>query len=168
MIIFLIGLMGAGKTTLGKTLANKLKYKFYDLDDEIETAEKQSIAHFFHQYGEAEFRKVERHHLEKLVEQLSKKNAIIACGGGTPCHLNTIEYLNKNGITIYLEVPIEELVNRLSNKEKDRPLLINSGLHSILTTLFENRYPFYNQAQFTLSGNNLTVKDILSKITIIK
>src|SRR5690606_32439248 len=97
-LIFLIGFMGCGKSTLGKKVATKTGYSFIDLDELIVQKIHMSISDYFESHGEAAFREIERDTLHSLY---GSKNTIVATGGGTPCHLNNMEWMNKNGKTVY-------------------------------------------------------------------
>jgi shikimate kinase len=101
MLIFLIGFMGSGKTSIGKKLAKKMKYAFLDLDQEIEKQENLSISEIFEIHGEDYFRVLEK---KVLVDLTQLSNTVVSCGGGTPCHYNNIELINNAGISIYLQL----------------------------------------------------------------
>src|SRR5690554_5157022 len=119
--IFLLGFMGAGKTTLGKRLANKSGLPFVDVDQKIEAYFQLSIQSIFEKYGEAFFRKEESKMLEKLIEEFPQ--AILSVGGGLPCYNNNMELMNLSGTTCYLHRPAKELFHRLKNSKENRPLL---------------------------------------------
>ncbi|MCL2726915.1 MAG: shikimate kinase [Bacteroidales bacterium] len=129
MLVFLIGFMGAGKTTLGKALAKKLGYQFIDLDDEIERHSGSAIPELFAREQESGFRKIEQHVLHKTITQIKDPkseipNCIIACGGGAPCYQQNLPFMKSNGFVIYLEVSPEILCERLHHTPtRLRPLL---------------------------------------------
>ncbi len=161
MRVFLIGYMGAGKSTLGKQLAAKLNYDFYDLDAYFELENQCKITSFFEKYGELTFRKEERKYLTKLC---LKENAVIAVGGGTPCFNENMELMNKSGKTIFIDSPLDFLIQRLRYRTADRPLLANkkySELVDFITQNYEERLPFYQQAQHKIVGKNIRVDDLL-------
>lgn len=141
--------MGAGKSTLGKVAARKLGWQFIDLDDEIEQSLGEKIATVFAQSGESYFRQVEREMLEQVVNSLDRPT-LLSCGGGTPCYLGNMEWMNKQGITLYLKVPTSILLGRLRMMRDSRPMLShisNEELPLFIESLLEKREPFYKQAQ---------------------
>ena len=117
--IFLIGMMGSGKSYWTKKLSKKLKCGGYDLDNVVEINEEKTIAEMFEQDGEEYFRKAEAKVLRWFGE---KKTFILATGGGTPCFHDNMNWMNKHGITIWLDEPIEILVERLKPGKELRPL----------------------------------------------
>ena len=154
MLVYLIGLPGVGKTTIGKELAQKLTYSFVDLDDEIEKSTGLTVTNIFETRGEDYFREIEQLVLHKT---FSLTNAIIATGGGTPCFFDNMELLNQNGISIYLEANPKDIVDRISSTEiKKRPLFKPETLKELL----EKRKRFYEKASFKIctSEENLTDK----------
>ena len=160
--IFLTGYMGSGKSTAGKKLASDLGYEFIDLDHFIETQYKQTIPEIFASKGENEFRSMEHNALKKVLE---KTDAVVACGGGTPCYFNNMELMKKNGITIYLKMSVDALVHRLIHAKEKRPLIANkteTELHAFITRQLEKREDFYNQAQFTVKGKNLKIEELVA------
>ena len=122
MKIFLLGFMGAGKSTFGKRLANALQYDFIDLDTEIAHQAGMSASAFISLKGENAFRELESTCLKSLK---SPGNAVVATGGGTPCFFDNMDWMNKEGITIYINVPEGVLHQRLSMDAGARPLLEN-------------------------------------------
>ncbi len=158
MKIFLIGMMGSGKSFWAKKLAKKWKLGGYDLDFLIESNEEKSIAEIFEEDGEAYFRKVET----KLLHWFADKKAFfLATGGGAPCFNNNMEWMNKQGITIWINEPVEVLVNRLLPEKEHRPLirhLSDQELHTFLSNKLAERTAYYQQAKFTLTAENITDK----------
>jgi shikimate kinase len=154
MKIYLIGMPGSGKTTLGSRLAEELHMTFVDLDREIEKHEKLTVPEIFLQRGEDHFRQVESAQLHQWAT--SQKAFIMATGGGAPCMLRGIDIINKTGLSIFLDVPVSELVSRLKSK-KDRPLLEGdlNEKEKILISLRDARLPCYRQAQVTVQNPNL-------------
>ena len=116
----MIGFMGAGKTTLGKVIAKRMKLQFLDLDTLIIRNQGKSITQVFEDEGERGFRKIERKVLEDILES---DNYILACGGGTPCYKDNMDRMNSKGTSLFLDVPEEELIKRLSGNKFHRPLL---------------------------------------------
>jgi shikimate kinase len=166
MKIYLIGLPGCGKSTLGKQLAQKLNIPFIDLDAEIEKNERMSIKEIFKLRGENTFRRVESQLLRKISGE--DEEFVMATGGGAPVFFDNIEVMNKLGITIFLDVPAREIANRIlkSNKE-ERPLLARLApdeLKDQIEFLRSHRIHFYNQALHTISADAISVEDVLIKL----
>jgi shikimate kinase len=139
MRIYLTGFMGAGKTTIGRTLAQKLQYPFYDLDQDIEAISRKSIDQIFSQEGEPEFRRLEK----KQLEELQQDKAVIATGGG--CFIHNREWMMGHGTVIYLNVPFETLAARIG-ADSNRPLWKNAR------KLYEERSGEYAHAHFTINA----------------
>lgn len=162
MIIFLLGMMGSGKTTLGRQLAQRLGYTFVDLDEFIEHREQKTIAAIFEEEGEAMFRQREREALEAVVHQYT--NAVVATGGGAPCFFDNIHYMNQHGETVFLSVPVSEIYQRLlATNLSLRPLLANkteAEINSFLAKTLAHRNQFYQQSKYKLEGNAITVAQI--------
>ncbi|MEQ8905550.1 shikimate kinase [Ekhidna sp.] len=149
--IFLIGLPGAGKTTMGLDLAVDLGIQFVDLDQDIEKAEKCSIKEIFAEKGEAHFRQLEKFHLEKVINELDA--FVMAAGGGTPCFFNNLDIMQKAGTVCYINTPIDKIQQRLA-KDTSRPLMKNQSLESLL----EKRKEWYNQADHTIQEYKELIK----------
>jgi len=161
--IFLLGMMGSGKSFWCKQLAKNLKYGGYDLDYLIETHEEKTIAEIFAEAGEAYFRKTEAEILRWFAE---KKTFVLATGGGTPCFHDNMKWMNKHGITIWINESVDALVERLKPEKNHRPLIKNLSddeLHNFLTKKVEERKPFYSQAQIILEGKDINLKKMLGK-----
>lgn len=160
MLIYLIGLPGAGKTTIGKEIAKEFNYQFIDLDEEIEKSFGLDIPTIFETRGEDYFREVEQLELYKTFQL---KDTIISCGGGTPCFFDNIEQINIHGKSIYLKINPDTILKRLSEQEiQNRPLFKKDSLNDLL----KKRELFYNKASFIVDSNNLinTTKDIIEKL----
>ena len=145
--IFLVGYMGAGKTTLGRALAKELGIQFVDLDSYIEGRLCKSISQIFSEKGEEEFREIERRMLHEAGEF---EDVIISTGGGTPCFFDNIDYMNNQGTTVFLDVPVERLFIRLSIARKKRPLIMNKSdeeLRSFIIEQLAKREPHYSKAK---------------------
>jgi shikimate kinase len=156
MKMFLIGMMGTGKTYWCKKLAKKLKVGGYDLDFLIESHEERTIAEIFAEEGEAYFRRAESRILHWFKE---KKSFVLATGGGTPCFHENMQWMNEQGITIWIDEPVEVLVARLQPEKEHRPLikdLSDAELKQFLTDKLVQRYPFYHQATYHLQGNAIS------------
>lgn len=144
--LVLVGLMGAGKTAIGKRLALRLDLPFTDVDQEIEMAAGCSVADFFERYGEAEFRQGERRVLSRL---LGKGPGVLATGGGAFMDKRTREEISRKGISIWLKADIETLWKRVCRRDT-RPLLKTSCPRKTLYQLLLKRYPVYANADITI------------------
>lgn len=155
MKIFLIGFMGSGKSFLGKLWADDNQLPFYDLDSLIEEEERMAIDKIFATYGEDYFREKEAAALRNT-DRFS--NAIIACGGGTPCYFDNMQWMNKNGVTVFLNQTEDNIYKHVQNDKKVRPLILEQDqekLQSFITNKLKDRFPFYNQSQTTLLSHQL-------------
>lgn len=166
--IFLIGFMGSGKSTYGKLMAQKLNMDFLDLDDYIEKKHSKSIYSLFEEWGEDKFRKEEKNVLRDL--PLSD-NLIIATGGGTPCFFDNMEYMNKQGETIYLRTSVRELRDRLKPSNNKRPLLLNKSpkdLEVYIADLLTKREVFYLKSRYILDTDDLNPNNLVSSWLALK
>lgn len=140
--IFLVGMPGSGKSTIGRLLANQLKTPFVDLDVVIEALASKSVSSIFTEQGEKQFRELEAQALIKVIEEYS--SGVIATGGGTPIFHDGMKLMNAHGTTIYLEVSLDELIKR-NQKVDHRPLLVDD-MDESLKVLNKQRRPTYLQA----------------------
>lgn len=163
--IFLTGFMGSGKTYWGKLWAVQTGMDFIDLDDVIEQQENKTIAQIFEQNGEAYFRDKETKVLHTFA---GKKNYIIACGGGTPCFNNNMQWMNDHGTTVYLLATAGEIVQRVVNEQDKRPLikdLAAKDLQAFIEHKIQERSPFYSQAKIIVpvaAAELSTINNIIS------
>ncbi|WP_026016891.1 shikimate kinase AroK [Catenovulum sp. SX2] len=159
--IFLIGPMGAGKSTIGRQLAQELHLEFYDSDAEIERRTGADIAWVFDVEGEAGFRVRE----EKVIFDLTEKQGIVlATGGGSILSKETRNRLSARGFVVYLETTIEKQVARTA-RDKRRPLLQNGDPEEILSDLAENRNPLYEEvADLVVKTDNQSAKVVAREI----
>jgi len=163
--IFLVGLMGAGKTTIGRQIANELSLDFFDSDHEIENRTGVTITHIFDIEGEAGFRKRETAMLNELTE---KKGIVLATGGGAILKAENRQFLMSRGTTIYLYANIDTLVERTS-KDRNRPLLQTENPREKLQELFDIRDPLYRETADIIIDTDkdsvrLALKEILEKL----
>ena len=166
MRIFLIGLTGSGKTTLGKQLAAQLKVPFVDLDEYVVDKVQMTIAQIFAQKGEDYFRVIEA---ECLREVCKMKEAIVSTGGGAACFHDNMTVMNVSGITVFLHVPIQAISKRLWNQphREQRPMIADKTydqLVQFLHSLLEKRIPYYTEAKVTLHGEDITVWKIVDEL----
>ncbi len=155
MKLFIIGLPGSGKSTLGKELAPQLSLPFLDLDTIIEQTARQPIRTIFAQQGEEVFQQQERDTLQQTIAQHAA--FVLATGGGAPCFFDNLARMNQSGTTIFLDVPVETIVQRMQGAQiTDRPLLQEldqARLVQEYTAKFEKRLPIYRQAHITIDQN---------------
>lgn len=138
--------MGSGKSYMGKDLAQQLGWDFLDMDDFLEANEGMTISQIFAEGGESLFRNLERNYLHATYD-FSK--TVIATGGGAPCFFDNIDWMNKNGQTIYLNTPVSILVDRLKKETAHRPLLAGkttTELSEFISSKLMERSSFYEQA----------------------
>jgi shikimate kinase len=167
-LVFLIGMPAAGKSYWAQQLAAAHNFEYIDLDTVIEIASGETIPDFFTEYGESAFRKKERELLEMIIASINE-DAIIACGGGTPCFYDNMDKLLQNGTVIYLHAEIETLLSRLPAQDKQRPLLEQQeDVKSYLGQLLHIRKPVFEKAHHILHVENLTLAnfdEIISSCT---
>ncbi|MEC8235118.1 MAG: shikimate kinase [Pseudomonadota bacterium] len=159
-IIVLVGIMGAGKSTVGKILADRLGMRFFDADQEIERAAGCTITDFFEKYGEVEFRKGEERVISRI---LAGEPCVLATGGGAFMSEATRLLIKKMATSVWLRVSFEVLAKRLE-KRSDRPLLQTTDPQQTLKALIKKRYPIYNDADFIVDAENDGVDITVSKV----
>lgn len=164
MKVVLIGYMGSGKTTVGKLLAQDLKFEFIDLDDYIEDQLNEKISTIFHEKGEIYFRRKESELLKEVLND--PRNLVIAVGGGTPCYGDNMELILKETAQVfYLKLSIASLIERLYNEKEHRPLIAHlkdEDLPEFIGKHIFERGGFYSRAHFTINADNkdaMTVKN---------
>ena len=159
MILYLIVMMGSGKSSVGKLLADKLQFLNIDIDKEIEKDEKLSIKEIFEKKGESYFREIESKYLLR-----KRKLAVVSCGGGIILNKKNREFLKTSGYTIYLKSSIPNLEKRLLN-ENSRPLLSNDNLKETLINIYSNRKTLYTStANTTIITDRRSVKEVCELI----
>ncbi|MFN6244684.1 MAG: shikimate kinase [Chitinophagaceae bacterium] len=154
--IFLVGMMGSGKSHWTKKIAKWIKSGGYDLDDLIEMNEEKTIAEIFTEEGEEQFRKTEAKILRWFKE---KKKYVLATGGGTPCFQDNMAWMKKEGIVIWLDESVDILVKRLVEEKAHRPLIADlseQDLTKFIKDKLVERHAFYSQANYRLSSDQIT------------
>jgi shikimate kinase len=161
--ITLVGLMGAGKTKIGKALSVLFGVPFADVDDVIETVAGIPITSIFELYGEEKFRDIEAREIAKLV---STQPAIISTGGGAFVHGETRAIINKHTLSVWLKAKPETLANRITNKAS-RPLLRDKDPVTVLSALSTERSPYYQEAHLIVDTNGLSLQAAIDKVTAV-
>ena len=156
----LTGMMGVGKSTIGKNLAKKLKYNFIDVDKIIEAKEGLSINLIFRNKSESYFRKVEN---DITLSELKKDNSVISLGGGAFLNKTIRRNVKKFSISFWLDVPVYELIKRLK-KSSQRPLLFKKNIDETVKKIYFDRKKIYNEADYKIKCNSLKSKEIVNKI----
>jgi len=161
--IILIGMSGAGKSTIGKQLGLRLERSFIDTDSRIENHYKKSIQEIFQSEGESEFRKYE----SQLLDELKNESpGVISVGGGLPCHHQNMSRLLSMGIVIYLKVSVEELCRRLTQDQNDRPLyngISEKKMVSHTNNLLKKRQSTYVRSDIVIDSD-FSVEEILDEL----
>lgn len=159
--VFLLGFMGCGKTTVGRRLAERLGWDFVDLDEELEKRQGRTIAQIFAVEGEPYFRQEERRLLEGVLTRAEQTPLVVALGGGTFAQPANFELIRSNGaITVWLDCPLEELRRRCRGMT-NRPLFRDpAGFQQ----LFEQRLPFYLQADFRVDADRSDPAEVVEEI----
>ena len=156
--IFLIGYMGAGKTTLGKAFARSLGLTFIDLDWYIEERFHKTVRQIFAERSEEGFRELEKRMLHEVADF---EDVVIATGGGTPCFFDNVEYMNQKGETVFLDVSQEVLFRRLKVAKQQRPLLVQKNdeeLKAFIADALGKRLPHYSKAKHVFRADELEDK----------
>lgn len=164
--IFLVGMPGSGKSTFGKQLSQKIGRQFFDIDEQLERMIGMSVHQMFEEIGEDYFREAE----QKVLHMLIRLNepAVIATGGGTPCFFDNMDDMNKSGVTIFLDTPLEIVIERVSAKKDLRPLvdqMPDDALSKEIREMYELRKRYYSRASFTSNSN---MEDILHFLSTVR
>ncbi len=161
--IYLVGMPGSGKTTMANMLATRLAYRAVDLDEQIAQLEGCTIPEVFAAKGEPYFRAKEQ---ELLKQTFALSRVVVATGGGTPCHFDNMALINKNGLAVFLNVPLSLIASRLERQPNARPLIDETAgdVMARLKSLYNARYPFYDQAEVAVSGLELNAEYVYNKI----
>lgn len=178
MVIFLVGFMGSGKSWWGEAISAGAGIPFYDLDAEVENSAGADIGSIFRDRGETYFRLLERKALLELVERIDSRQglnsnmnpdwqAVVATGGGTPCFMDNMKWMNEKGITVWLNPPMEELLERLEKETEKRPLLQGKAgieLSGLIQAKMKEREPFYKMARIEVKNTHIAVAEFLNKL----
>ena len=163
--LVLIGLMGAGKSAIGRMTAQALGIPFVDSDHEIERVSRMSITDLFAAYGEAEFRALETRVIKRLLRSGPR---VVSTGGGAYINENTRRHIKRGGLTVWLNADLDVLWERV-NKRDTRPLLKTENPRQTLENLMNARYPIYAQADLTVLSRDVKketmVEEVLAAIT---
>lgn len=157
MVFFIVGYMGAGKSSVGREAARRAEMRFVDMDREVERMHGMTVTEIFEREGEVVFRKSERGVLEQLAA--TDEDVIVSCGGGTPCQGDNMALMNAAGKTIYLKLSPAKLIKRLKPGQTKRPILkdMDSGQMLVLIEeMLPRREPFYMQASMVIDCDALS------------
>ena len=165
MRIFIIGYMGAGKSTVGKRLAKRIKMPLIDLDDAFEAKYRYTIPRFFDLFGEEKYREFEHSCLQEIIAE--NDHAVISTGGGTACHHENIGIMNKKGVTVYIKMHPASLTKRLNSARRLRPVVRDVQDHNMLEFIEEQlseREQYYSLATITVKGESLDLNALVEKL----
>jgi shikimate kinase len=153
--IFLIGYMGAGKTTIGKQIAKRVDWQFVDMDTFIENRYHKKVSTLFAEKGEETFREIE-HSVLREISQF--ENTVISTGGGAPCFFDNMDWMNRTGITVYLKMSVSELARRLTFGKQERPLIKDKNRGELIQYIadhLEKRETWYNRASLVFPAEQM-------------
>lgn len=148
--IVFVGLMGAGKTAIGRKVAQMLDIPFIDSDHEIETVSRMSVPELFESYGEPEFRSLERRVIARLLEEGGR---VISTGGGAFTNEETRGAVKRGGVSVWLKADLDVLMERVM-KNRHRPLLQNADPRAVMQRLMRERYPLYAEADIVVASRD--------------
>jgi shikimate kinase len=164
MRIYLIGYMASGKSTISVRLAKAIGFTRIDMDELFEERYKISVSDFFAKYGQEAFRQLES---QLLKETENIDHAVISCGGGTPCFYDNMYWMNQHGITVYLSLPAEVIVNRLQNSRKKRPLIASKTADELPVFVKEQlrrRNIYYSQARIVFPAVSAEISKLVELV----
>ena len=155
--VYLVGFMGAGKTSVGRALARRLDWRFVDIDEQIEAREHLTVSDIFQRHGEPHFRDVER---AVLADQVLVRHAVVATGGGTFADAQNRAIIKADGASVWLDVPLERLIARIPQDGR-RPLAAD---RANLERLFHSRRAAYEQAHLRLDASRAPVESLVDQL----
>ena len=164
--IYIVGYMGAGKTTAARRLANHLGWEVVDTDAMFEEKYKISVCDFFNKYDEPLYRKLES---EVLKSTADLENVVVSTGGGTACYFDNMEWMNQHGLTVFLRISQKAVVDRLVHAKRKRPLAegkTEAELTEFVNRHYTSRLPFYEQAKITVKAEDLDLENLIKQIEI--
>jgi shikimate kinase len=159
--IVLVGMMGVGKSSVGRRLAARLEIPFVDADTEIETAAGMSIADIFSHHGEGDFRSGEARVIARLLDAGPQ---VLATGGGAFMNVNTRNVIRTKGVSIWLKADLDVLLRRINKRRNDRPLLQTADPRQTLRTLLVEREPIYAQADLAVQSREVAHDAVVADI----
>ncbi len=163
--IYIVGYMGAGKTTTARRLAQRLGWEAVDTDTLFEMKYKISVCDFFNKYNETLYRKLEA---DVLKETGCLENVVVSTGGGTACYFGNMDWINRNGLSVFLSISEKAVVDRLLHAKRKRPLVVGKSeteLAEFVAHQYITRLPFYEQAKITVKAENLDMDGLLKLVT---
>ena len=163
--IYIVGYMGAGKTTAARHLASHLGWEVVDTDALFEEKYKISVCDFFNKYDEPLYRKLES---EVLKSTESLENVVVSTGGGTACYFDNMEWMNQHGLTVFLRISPKAAVDRVIHSRHKRPLVEGKSeeeLIEFVNSHYASRLPFYELAQITVKSEDFDLEALLQKLT---
>ena len=159
--IYLIGMMGSGKSTIGKKLANNLNMEYVDIDNDIESVHQMTIVNIFNQLGEKKFREIESAY---FLEKSKQTNQVFSTGGGIILNRENRDILKNNGKTFFLEADCEILLSRIKNISS-RPLLDNENPIETMLSIWKKRKKYYYESSdYVINTNTLSINDVIDEI----
>jgi len=161
--IIIVGMMGAGKSVIGRILATSLNRNFYDIDENIEKKYNMKIYEVFENYGEIKFRDIEHKEIKNIQHG---SNAVIATGGGAFIYERNYNILNKIGLTLWLNVSPLIIIERLKKNINSRPLLKNVNIKTYINNLLIKRNPLYAKAHLTIFSSKISKTEMRNKILL--
>ena len=163
--IFIIGYMCSGKSSISRKVAARLGYEPFDTDDLFEERYHICVQDFFEKYGEDYFRKFESEILKKTGEM---HHVVVSTGGGTPCFFDNMQWMNENGVTIFVKTSPTTAFHRIMNAKRKRPLVYGKSeeeLRQYVENHYNSRLPVYERANFTVKGENLNIDEIIDYLS---
>lgn len=160
--------MCSGKSSISRKVAARLGYESYDTDDLFEEKYHICVQDFFEKYGEDYFREFESDILKKTGEM---RDVVISTGGGTPCFFDNMQWMNQNGTTIFVKVNPLTAFHRIMHAKRKRPLVFGKTeeeLRRYVETHYDSRLRYYEQAHFTVKGENLDIDEIMKFLSSLK